>query len=114
MQSLGKKGEQLACGFLKKQGFSIKQQNYRYKRSEIDIICQQGELLIFVEVKTRSSQAYGPPESFVSPSQQEAIVRAAEHYVEYHGWPGDFRFDIIAILKSAASVKILHLKDAFY
>ena len=114
MQTFGKKGEDIAFNFLEENQYQIIQRNYRFKKSEIDIICQKAGLLIFVEVKTRSSKAFGYPEQFVSISQQKAIIRAAEHYVEETKWAGDIRFDIIAIVMKAEMVEIEHLKDAFY
>lgn len=114
MQSFGKKGEQMACDFLERKGYTIIHRNYRFKKSEIDIICRKNDLLVFVEVKTRSTRAYGDPESFVSLNQQEAIIRAAEQYVETANWPGDIRFDIVAITESDKEHDILHLRDGFY
>ena len=62
--SKGKYGEQLAAEFLSENGYEIIERNYRYKHAEIDIIARQGEALIFVEVKLRSSQTFGVPEEF--------------------------------------------------
>ncbi len=114
MQSIGRKGESLAAEYLEKQGYQILEQNYRFKKSEIDLICQTNDLLVFVEVKTRSSRIYGEPESFVSDSQKTAIIRAAEQYMLDSDWAGDLRFDIVAIVQSKNEVELLHLKDAFY
>ena len=80
MQTFGKLGEDKAAAFLLEKGYEIVVRNHRHKKSEIDLICKKDGLLIFVEVKTRSSKAFGEPETFVSPSQQKAIVRAAEAY----------------------------------
>lgn len=114
MQTFGKKGEDLACRFLEGGGYEILERNYRYKQSEIDVVCKTDDLLVFVEVKTRSNRIYGEPESFVSESQQAAIIRAAEYYMEDSEWVGDIRFDIISIIKSSNDEEIVHLKDAFY
>lgn len=114
MQSFGKKGEDQAVEFLKEKGYEILQRNYRFKKSEIDLICEKDELLVFVEVKTRRSRNYGYPESFVSSNQQKAIVRAAEQYISAYSWQGDIRFDIVAILEIKGVSEIEHFKDAFY
>lgn len=114
MQSIGKKGENHAATFLKEQGYHVLNRNYRYKRAEIDLICKRQDLLVFVEVKTRTSAAYGQPESFVSESQQQSIIRGAEQYLEEIGWTGDIRFDVIAILDRKGKQEISHFKDAFY
>lgn len=114
MQTFGKKGEDLASKFLEENDYQIKIRNYRFKKSEIDIICEKEGLLIFIEVKTRSSNAFGYPEEFVSTTQQKAIIRAAEVYIEENKWTGDIRFDVIAIILSSENPEIEHFKDAFY
>ncbi len=114
MQTFGKQGEELAIDFLENQGCRVISRNYRFKKSEIDIICEGEGLMIFVEVKTRSRRDFGEPESFVSLTQQKAIIRAAEEYLLESNWKGDIRFDIIAIVKSKEETEVLHLKDAFY
>ncbi len=114
MQTFGKLGEERAAAFLIEKGYEILARNHRYKKSEVDLICQKGALLVFVEVKTRSSRAFGEPESFVSHSQQKAIIRAAEAYMLEMDWDGDLRFDIIAILSKGGEEELTHLEDAFY
>lgn len=114
MQSIGKKGEQLAADYLEGNGYQIEERNFRFKRAEVDIICRKAQLLIFVEVKYRSSKGYGLPEEFVSVNQQEKIISAAEEYMLVNDWSGEVRFDILAILSSRGAVEIMHLKDAFY
>lgn len=114
MQSFGKLGEDNAAAFLIKNGYEILQRNYRFKKSEIDLICSRNKLMVFVEVKTRSSIAFGNPESFVSQNQQEAIIRAAEAYMLENRWEGDIRFDIIAIYKRGKEEELVHFEDAFY
>tara|TARA_R110000796_G_scaffold9557_1_gene32457 strand:- start:19184 stop:19528 length:345 start_codon:yes stop_codon:yes gene_type:complete len=114
MQSFGKKGEDLAVEFLERAGYLILDRNFRYKRSEIDIICSREGLLIFVEVKSRSSKAFGQPETFVSKSQVQSILQAAEAYMIEDNWQGDIRFDIIAIYKKGEFEEIEHFQDAFY
>ncbi len=114
MQSIGKLGEENAAAFLVENGYKILEQNYRFKKSEIDLICSRNNLLIFVEVKTRSSKAFGNPESFVSQKQQDAIIRAAEEYMIEKDWEGGIRFDIIAIYKKGRKEELVHFEDAFY
>ena len=114
MQTFGKLGEEKAAAFLRNKGYEVLARNHRYKKSEIDLICQKDGLLVFVEVKTRSSRAYGNPETFVSESQQQAIIRAAEAYMDETNWGGDLRFDIIAIVSRGGEEEITHLEDAFY
>lgn len=114
MQSFGKRGEAMAEIELRQKGYKILERNYRHGKSEIDLIAKGEGLLIFIEVKTRSSNTFGFPEEFVSENQQKAIIRAANHYVEKIEWKGDIRFDIMAIIVKQTVMQIEHLKDAFY
>lgn len=114
MQTFGKLGEEKAASYLEKKGYKIIARNHRFRKSEIDLICKKEDLLIFVEVKTRSSKAFGEPESFVSQNQRQAIVRAAEDYVIAHDWQQDIRFDIVAIYQRGDTEELVHLEDAFY
>lgn len=114
MQTFGKRGEAMAEIELRQKGYKILERNYRHGKSEIDLIAEGERLMIFIEVKTRSSCSFGYPEDFVSKSQQQAIIRAANHYVEESGWKGDIRFDIVAIVVKQTTIQIEHLKDAFY
>lgn len=112
-QSTGQKGEDLATQFLEKEGYQIVERNFRYKRAEIDIIAKKDGLMVFVEVKARSSSAFGYPEDFVDEKKSELIMAAADHYIDQMNWEGLIRFDIISImLKPQVSVR--HFEDAFY
>lgn len=107
----GKYGEDLAVSYLEESGFEILERNYRHSKSEIDIIALLNNcLLVFVEVKIRNNQAFGPPESFVSPNQQRKILEAADEYIHGINWHKDIRFDIISIYKG----ETLHFEDAFH
>jgi putative endonuclease len=114
MQSFGKKGEEIAADFLIGKDYQIIERNFRFKKSEIDIICSRNELLIFVEVKARSTKSFGEPETFVSENQKQSVIRAAEQYIIERDWKGDIRFDIIAVYKDKERQEISHFEDAFY
>jgi putative endonuclease len=107
----GSIGENLAAAFLVDQGFRIVARNYRWRRGEIDLIAQREDWLIFVEVKTRSSNAYGEPESFVHDFQRRLIYDAAEEYIFSTDWQGHIRFDIISV-KPGKVPEIVHFEDA--
>lgn len=106
----GKKGEQMAEEFLQQKGYVTVARNYRYKRSEIDLIVQKENWLVFVEVKMRSSEAYGFPEESVKEAKRKKILEGAAQYLLETNWPGNVRYDIVAISKD----KIEHFEDAFY
>jgi len=111
----GKRGEELARTYLQEQGYELLATNWRYSRAEVDIIATDGEQLIFVEVKTRTSAAFGAPEEFVSPDQQQLLAQAAMAYCEDQQFDGEIRFDVIAILwPSEDEPSLRHLPDAFF
>ena len=94
----GKKGEQLARLHYEKAGFEIASTNYRHGRAEIDFIAKMYDtLLVFVEVKMRSSEVFGTPETFVSDAQKERIMQAADQYIHEADWQRDIRFDIVCV-----------------
>ena len=66
-KELGKKGEELALRFLKKRGYRIIEKNYVCKMGEMDIIAKEKDTLVFIEVKTRTSTVFGPPQLAVTP-----------------------------------------------
>ena len=112
---LGIRGEEIAIELLKKKGYKILERNWRYKKAEIDIICKKDDILIFVEVKTRSTMKYGMPEDFVSKSKRKLMFGAANAYMEKinHFW--EIRFDVISILMNKLyPPKIVHFEDAFF
>lgn len=110
----GEKGEELAVTYLLKQGFMVLARNYRYKKAEVDIIARIGNLLVFVEVKTRSTNQHGYPEEFVSQKKTELFLLAAEEYIHQHNWQYDIRFDIISVTGSGPAVAVHHIEDAFH
>lgn len=111
-KDLGQEGEQMAAEYLKKRGYSILERNYKFGRREIDLIASKGDVLAFVEVKTRKDTRYGNPEEAVDDRKAEMIMYVAEQYLSKHSWPGRIRFDIIAIIKND-NPGIEHFKDAF-
>jgi len=83
----GKKGEDLAAAYLKKQGFTILHNNWRHSHYEIDLIATRDTVLHFIEVKTRISLDYGLPEEGVTRKKIRNIVKAGVAYqYEYPGW----------------------------
>lgn len=111
---LGKKGEQLAVDYLQDNGYTIVARNYRFDKAEVDIIAQKKDILAIIEVKTRSSTAFGNPQDFVKPKQIQRLVKAVDEYVTVNNLDVEIRFDIIAIVKDQGKYAIEHLKNAFY
>ncbi len=110
----GKEGERLAVDFLLKNGYHIRHQNYRYLKSEIDIIAQKEDTLAIVEVRARANDQIIPIAETISPKKIKLLVMGADHYVKENNLDLEVRFDIIAILKNKKIFKIEHLKSAFY
>lgn len=97
--SLGEYGEDFTCRFLKTKRYKIIERNYRSLWGEIDIIARDKEDLVFIEVKTRSSDRFGPPESSVTRTKQNRIRRIAEAYIKTSKHRNlCFRFDVVSIL----------------
>ena len=111
---LGNRGESLAEKYLFETGHQILERNWRFSRAEVDLIVKDGEILVFVEVKTRSSEFFGKPEESVSPKKEALLKDAAAVYMEQidHQW--EIRFDIISILIKSDGYSIEHFKDAFF
>ena len=112
---LGAWGEKLAADYLTQKGMHILQANWTHQRAEVDLIAKDGEVLVFVEVKTRSSDYFGPPEAFVTSQKEKLLVRAAHAYMEHSGHDWEIRFDIVSILcRNPEDYRIDHLVDAFW
>lgn len=114
-QKIGKLGEDTATAYLESLGYEILERNWRFRRAEIDIICKEKNILIFVEVKAKSYTFYGAPEESISAYKEGLIVDAASQYMveKNHEW--EIRFDIISIVFDKNLVpKIAHFKDAFF
>ena len=111
-QLIGNLGEDAACEFLKNNGYSILQRNFRCKAGEIDIIAVKDGCTVFVEVKTRKNSGYGYASEFVDYRKQEKIRRAAMYFIKSDD--ADMRFDVIEVYHSGAVVnQINHIEDAF-
>ena len=111
----GRNGEEAACGFLQKQGFVLLARNWRYKHLEVDFIAKDGEILVFVEVKTLTSADHGLPFEAVTWQKQQKLDRAANVYIRQNRYEGEIRFDIISIFANGAGhYNIRHIRDAFW
>lgn len=110
---VGKEGEDAAAKFLVKQGYKILERNYSTRNGEIDLIALHQATVVFVEVKTRTSDAYGAPELAVNLRKQQRMVKAALSYIKYkklHQVP--CRFDVVAI-SSSSEKEITVIRNAF-
>lgn len=112
---LGQAGEVAAADYFLAHGYEVLARGYRHGRAEVDLVLRRGtELLVFAEVKTRSSSQFGTPETFVSMRKKALFRLAATHLQEELDWRGDIRFDIIALTLLSHGFRIEHFEDAFY
>ena len=110
----GKWGERLAAVYLFFHGYAILERNYRFGRYELDIVAQERRtgVLVFAEVKTRSSADFGLPRDAVDRRKQLFVTRAAQGYLKTHGDPdAHTRFDVVEVYTNP--LHIIHLPDAF-
>lgn len=112
---LGKWGEELAAAYLIGEGYEMRERNYRTEYGEVDLIASKGNMIAFVEVKTRSGDRYGMPEEGVTAEKQEHMIAAAMAYLQENPeHEGDWRIDVIAIRKTSPGGKpeIEHFENA--
>ena len=111
---LGKKGEEIAQDYLLRKGYKILETNWQYRYAEIDIIALIKDTLVVVEVKTRTSEAYGKPEMFVNKKKIKLLIEAVNHYVQQQDFDFEIRFDIISIIKNQYKEELEHFENAFF
>ncbi len=113
--SIGRYGEDLAAAWLSEHGYVIVERNYRRRFGEVDIIAEQGECLVFIEVKTRSSSRFGTPFDAVTLKKQQQLSRIAGDYLLHHGHADTLcRFDVLAVrLESGKPPKVDVIVNAF-
>ena len=113
VKEFGVTGEQMAARYLVDLGYVILEHNYYNHHKEVDLIAlDQGEL-VFVEVKTRSSDYFMQPEEAVNHLKRQNLIKVANQYIRYHKRTEPARFDIIAIVKNDKETRIKHIKNAF-
>jgi putative endonuclease len=113
-QSLGKIGEDLACGELERRGYAILARRYRWQGGELDIVARDGGTVVFVEVKAREDAAFGEGAEAVTAMKQRRIARAAAGYIMRHARPDcACRFDVVSIQLGPGDPKIEVYQNAF-
>ncbi len=113
--ALGRRGEDLAHRYLRSAGFTVVARNYRPGGdSEVDIVARDGDTVVFVEVKSRTSAEFGSPDRAIDREKQKHIIRAARSYTTRAGieW-SEVRFDTISIVFTDPP-SVVHQQDAFF
>lgn len=113
MKQIGSEGETLAAQYLKKNGYKIIEKNYKTPIGEIDIIAEDKGTVVFVEVKTRSSDYFGCPFEAVGAKKQQKLKSLALFYLKQKGKELAARFDVLSIYLRKGEKEIHHIKDAF-
>ncbi|WP_295728065.1 YraN family protein [uncultured Muribaculum sp.] len=113
---LGKIGEDAACNYLASQGYAIVERNVSIGHLELDIVAMDGTTMVFVEVKTRTSDSGLSGIEGMTRNKMHLLIRAADAYVKSHDIPFEVRFDICLVMadRNGAITGIEHIRDAFY
>lgn len=112
---LGKQGELIAKQHLEQNNYEILEENWVYGKAEVDLIAYKNGIIVFVEVKTRTSTAFGQPEDFVTQAKQKQMEIASTQYIELMNHQNEIRFDIIAItFFNQIEFQLKHIEDAFW
>ena len=102
---MGSQGESIAAAFLQARGYVVRERNYHCRGGEIDLVCSEGPVLVFCEVKLRRGDAFGSPEEAVTRRKLDRLVHAAQTYLVAHGLEdADWRIDLVAIELDARGV----------
>lgn len=112
---LGRSGEEVACSYLERKKYRIVEKGFKFLRGEIDIIAYDGEILVFVEVKTRKNPEFGHPEESVTPAKRKQLRRVAQGFLlRNHIQEVECRFDVLSLtFDELAGYAIKHITDAF-
>jgi putative endonuclease len=115
VKSLGDRGEEMAVQFLLRTGWHVLDRNFRMGRKEIDVIARRGEVVAFVEVKTRSGLGYGHPLEAITWKKRREIQQVAAAWIERKGRQGDiYRFDAVSVqVRGGGPPLIEHIEDAW-
>ena len=109
---LGKWGEDLAADYLQRKGYTIIERDWKSGRRDLDIVAQDGNVIVFVEVKTRRNSLYGQPEEAVDYRKLQSLQQAINHYVKFRHISQEVRFDIISIVGTIGTEPdIQHIQD---
>lgn len=113
-QVLGKEGELVAERFLRKKGYRLVARNYRCTAGEIDLIAWDRRVLVFVEVKTRTGDAFGTPLEAVGTRKQRKMTQVAQHFLSHRGLhQQEARFDVVGISWPQQKPVVEHIENAF-
>lgn len=111
---LGREGEEAAARLVASLGMTVIERNYRCRLGEVDLICRQGDTVVFVEVKTRGEGSLAAGTDAVHGRKRSRIVKAAAEYLSANNlWDRPCRFDVVSVVNRGGSLEASHIPDAF-
>lgn len=110
---LGSAGEGIARRHLEGLGYALREANYRCRWGEVDLVMERADALVFVEVRTKRSSAFGTPEESVTAAKRRRLSATAFHYLQERELDVPFRIDLVAVAMSARGVveRVTHLEN---
>jgi putative endonuclease len=109
----GRQGEDTAAVYLLEQGYRIIERNWVCRTGELDIMAQDGDILVFVEVRARRGNRFGPPEESITPAKQARLIELAQTYLQEVPQPHPaWRIDVIAVRLGPGLPQLNHIKNA--
>lgn len=111
---IGARGEQLAAEYLTANGFELLHRNWRSGRYELDIVARRGDVVHFVEVKSRKRGGLTAPEEAITEAKFRALCKAAEAYIEEFGVEQEVQFDVVAVEHSGGRAQVRYIPEAMY
>ena len=112
-RAYGGEAESLAIEHLERTGYVIRDRNVNYRRGELDVVAEKGELLVIVEVRMKSHDAMGDPSETVMFEKQRRVVLATMKYLQEERLERDIRFDVISVVGQGRSATVEHIENAF-
>ncbi len=111
---IGAEGEEYAVNYLTGCGYIILHRNWRHHHKELDIVAMDGEKLVFIEVKTRSSSNWEDPSDTISNSKIKYLADVGEAYIYHYNRMEEARFDVLILIKTAIGYEAELIKEAFH
>lgn len=112
---IGAYGERVAAAFVRRHGYKVLTRNYQTTRGEIDLVCRHGDVLVFVEVKTRAESAIVPPSEAIDAAKEEALQETARRYLELLDLPDiHHRFDAVEVRLKAGEIPVCTLLPNYF
>ncbi len=113
-RELGREAEEAAAAFLARRGFQVLDRNHATRRGEVDLVCREGEVLCFVEVRSRTSLAQGDPAETVDRRKARRVVEAATDWALRHGGlDRAIRFDVVSVIHGPSGPEVTLYRGAF-